>query len=415
MVVDVQGTRKDWQDVANGFRFSPDEVRTISQNFCRHIEWALAGKQSSLSALRTYAPLPTGKENGTFMALDVGGTNVRASRITLRGDGRYIIESMVTRPLRSAEYDYTTAQTGADTFFDFVVSVIKEAAGMVQQCMLGVTFSFAVTQTSLSDATLLSWSKEIAVPGVVGTSVMTLLKEALGRCGLRHIIPVALVNDTTATLLSAVYRGQPSRIGIVCGTGFNMCYEESALGMIVNLEAAGFTGVPKTRWDIRVDTNSQRKGDHGMEKMVSGRYISDVYRYALEDWLGRAIPAMTTKDMNRLVQGTGRVETSLLGVLSPTEVEGARGIGRAIFYRSAQLIGAAAFGILLHLYVDETLPPQALSMEGSLVSHIEGMKEGIGATIHTLCNTMQKESFLSVIVNDGGPSLGAAIAASLKK
>lgn len=96
-------------------------------------------------------------------------------------------------------------------------------------------------------------------------------------------------------------------------------------------------------------------------------------------------------------------------------MEGARGIGRAIFYRSAQLIGAAAFGILLHLYGDETLPPQALSMEGSLVSHIEGMKEGIGATIHTLCNTMQKESFLSVIVNDGGPSLGAAIAASLKK
>lgn len=406
---------KDWQDIVQCIRFSPDEIERISQDFCTHVEEALQGNESSLCALNTYASLPTGREKGTFLVLDVGGTNVRAGRITLFGNGLYSIESMVKRPLRSHDYDYTTKDTTKEAFFDFVASVIKDAAGSVKECNLGVTFSFAVDQLSLSDAILLSWSKEIAVPGIVGTSVMGHVKDALCRCGLPKIYPMAIVNDTTATLLSSVYEGQRSHIGIVCGTGFNMCYEEPSLGMIVNLEAAGFTNVPKTPWDVCVDRASNIEGNHVMEKMISGQYISQVYRYALEEWLQRPIPSMTTEAMNGFVEGNGVVGTILVDVLGNEDVEGAQQIGKALFSRAAQLLGAASFGVLRHLYGRGRIPAQTLSIEGSLISHISGMKEEMAATIDGLCHVKKEGAPISVTINDGGPSLGAAVAASLIK
>lgn len=268
-------------------QLSGAELRELAQHFRKSAEDALEGKESSLSALRTYLGLPTGRETGTFLALDFGGTNVRASRIRLMGEQGFAVESKVAKPLKCADYDYTASSKTADELFDFIAAIVKEAADGNHDYKLGFTFSFAVDQTSAKDASLIAWSKEIAVPGVAGQSINGLLKEALVRAGLDRIEPVALLNDTTATLLSSVYQHNPSRIGIVCGTGFNMCYYEPALQMIVNLEAAGFDGGPATVWDRLVDEASQLPGDHPFEKMIGGRYLSEVCRVVFGE-IGRA-------------------------------------------------------------------------------------------------------------------------------
>ena len=278
---------------------------------------------------------------------------------------------------------------------------------------MGFTFSFAVDQTSAKDASLISWSKEIAVPGVAGKPINGLLKEALVRAGLDRIEPVALLNDTTATLLSSVYQHNPSHIGIVCGTGFNMCYYEPALQMIVNLEAAGFDGAPATVWDRLVDEASQQPGDHPFEKMIGGRYLSEVCRAVFGEYLKKAIPEFTTRDMNELISGQKTAEAILGFAVSEEEQEGLCALVRAVFARAARLIGAASFGILSHLAQGKGVTEQSIAIEGSLVEKIKGVPTLIEDAICIFCMAPTENTRIHVAPNSNGASVGAAIAAAL--
>lgn len=121
-------------------QLSGAELRELAQHFRKDAEDALAGKPSSLSALRTYLGLPTGREMGTFLALDFGGTNVRASRIRLMGEQGFVVESKVAKPLKCADYDYTSSSTTAEELFDFIAAIVKEAAEGNQDYKLGFTF-----------------------------------------------------------------------------------------------------------------------------------------------------------------------------------------------------------------------------------------------------------------------------------
>ena len=140
-------------------QLSGAELRELAQHFRKDAEDALAGKPSSLSALRTYLGLPTGREMGTFLALDFGGTNVRASRIRLMGEQGFVVESKVAKPLKCADYDYTSSSTTAEELFDFIAAIVKEAAEGNQDYKFGFTFSFAVDQTSAKEARLIAWAK----------------------------------------------------------------------------------------------------------------------------------------------------------------------------------------------------------------------------------------------------------------
>ena len=205
--------------------------------------------------------LPDGREKGTYLALDFGGTNVRASRIRLLGGHCFIIDKIVSHPLRKeGEYDYTTKETQAEQLFDFIASCVEEAAGGNIDCALGHTFSYAVCQSDCHDARLAQWSKEMAVSGVEGEYINQLLKEALRRRGLDRIRPVALINDTTAVLLAAAYQYRHTHIGVICGTGFNICFYEPKQSMAINLEAGDFDGTPRNKWDERVDEATRLPG-----------------------------------------------------------------------------------------------------------------------------------------------------------
>ena len=239
------------------------------------------------------------------------------------------------------------------------------------------------------------------------------VRQALGRAGLDRIEPVALLNDTTATLLSSVYQHNPSRIGIVCGTGFNMCYYEPALQMIVNLEAAGFDGGPATVWDRLVDEASQLPGDHPFEKMIGGRYLSEVCRVVFGEYLKRDIPYFTTRDMNELISGQQTAEELLGFAVSEEEQEGLCALVRAVFARAAQLIGAASFGLLSHLAEDKGFTEQSIAIEGSLVEKIKGVPSLIEDAICVFCMAPTENTRIHVIPNSNGASVGAAIAAAL--
>jgi hexokinase len=422
---DMENTQMDWMNIAQHFYIEDDQLQHFSLHFSQAIEQALIGEPSTLCALKSYIGLPDGNEQGTYLALDFGGTNVRASRIRLLGHHCFLVEKKVSKPLKQpGNYDYTSRDTTAEDLFDFIASMIREVAGGNKPFKLGHTFSFAVRQDDVSDAHLIQWSKEIAVSGVEGEKVNTLLRQALERGGLDKIEPVALLNDTTALLLASCYQHGQANIAVICGTGFNICYYEPDWKMIVILEAGGYGDVSRTKWDCRVDEASLIPGEHKLEKMVSGGYLSEIYRQIVMTYFHSTdIPPFTTKDMNELLQteqeAAGRMLMGKLWgrIVRAQDVKPLRNIAATLFVRSAQLTGASCYGVLRHLYAQEKIPKQTIAVEGSVISHVRGGIIMVEDAIRTCqagdCHgRLQNLSTEPVLVQDG-PSMGAAVAAAM--
>ena len=147
----VMKERMDWTDIARYFYLPDERLQAISRDFSADIDRALAGEAgATVSAEKSYASLPEGDETGVFLALDFGGTNVRASRIRLLGRHCYIIEKKVSRPLKVAgEYDYLMRVQVADMkrYDDFYKRLVNSVPGLSD-----VTSSFAMEQIKYTTA-----------------------------------------------------------------------------------------------------------------------------------------------------------------------------------------------------------------------------------------------------------------------
>lgn len=414
----------DWMDIAQYFYMTDEQLGLFSKRFTAALEDALQGKPSSLLTVPSFLGMPTGCETGTYLALDFGGTNVRVSRIRLLGNRCFLIDKQVSRPLYEMGAKSRTAAITGEMLFDAVADLIGAAAGGNREYVLGHTFSFGVEQESMKDGRLVGWSKEMTVQGLEGQYVNACLAEALARRGLEKIRPAVLLNDTTAALLASAYQYTPSYTGVICGTGFNICYYEPMRQMVLILEAGNFDRMYRSKWDEAVDANSRKPGYHKLEKMVSGAYISEIYRQAIMTYFRTDdIPPFTTEDMNRVVATENDAEGRLLmsrlwqRIVLPDDVSPLRNIGAAVFVRAAQLSGAAVYGVLRHLYPQGQMPPQTVAVEGSVIEHVRGAifmaEDALRACQTSYGQSRSRNIPAELRLVQNGPSVGAAIAAAM--
>lgn len=141
---------------------------------------------------------------------------------------------------------------------------------------------------------------------------------------------VALINDTTGTLLAAHYRDPYIKVGSIFSTGCNAAYmeecrnipklENSGLAedakMIINTEYGAFDNdrniLPLTPFDRHIDENSARPGTQIYEKMVAGLYIGEILRQLLLT-LSEEGKIFKGQDTTRL-QETELVEAAFLSI-----------------------------------------------------------------------------------------------------
>lgn len=83
-------------------------------------------------------------------------------------------------------------------------------------------------QHSLDVGILVTWTKSFNCPDVVNKDAVQLLREALDRRGDTRVKVVAVLNDTTGTLLQGATQDPDTAIGLILGTGSNACYLERA-------------------------------------------------------------------------------------------------------------------------------------------------------------------------------------------
>jgi len=282
------------------FAVSDGRLRTMIGAFHGEMRLGLAGQSSSLRMLPTYVDLPTGRERGTFLALDLGGTNVRILRVDLPGDGSFPgrIEDQFQL---SREQVTTDGKVLFGAIARFIGRFLRER-GLSGRYPLGFTFSFGIRQHSIARGDLIAWTKGWTAEGVVGRDIVELLNRALTGEDAAGVRVVSLNNDTTGTLMALAYLDPDCDAGCILGTGTNICYRERTAEirkpvgpygrdhMIINMESGNFNAsLPQNRYDALLDRQSGSPGRQVEEKMVSGKYLGELVRLVVVDLCGRGL------------------------------------------------------------------------------------------------------------------------------
>ena len=115
------------------------------------------------------------------MALDMGGSNVRATVYELKGNG-------VVEVIKEVKHAFPPAfMSGtAEQVFGFLADCIVESNPQ-PGTKLGFTFSFPSKQTAINHSTLVEWTKGFSASGCVGEDSVHLLEKALAAQGIKKV------------------------------------------------------------------------------------------------------------------------------------------------------------------------------------------------------------------------------------
>ena len=176
-------------------------------------------KGSSLQMENTYvSQLTNGSENGSYLALDLGGTNFRVMLLEM-SEGKIVKEEVSYYSVPE------NVRLGAgEDLFDFLAQCIADFVtktlpkeSQEKAMPLGFTFSFPMEQKGLDVGILVSWTKSFNASGVVGEDAVRMLNEAIKRQSNLKINVVAILNDTTGTLVKGAYDDPRTCIGLILG------------------------------------------------------------------------------------------------------------------------------------------------------------------------------------------------------
>ncbi|KAI0363728.1 hypothetical protein BV20DRAFT_1006931 [Pilatotrama ljubarskyi] len=313
-------TRRILDDIEEQFRLTKDDLIRITTQFLEDFALGLGEYNHPMAMIPTFVTgVPDGTETGTFLALDLGGTNLRVCEVELLGNHEFVLRQQkykVSEALKTGEatalFDYLA--DSVDAFLTEFASAVPssptdQANPFASPSLadlppepavpLGLTFSFPVEQTALNQGKILTWTKGFSAKNAVGHDVVQLLQDAFNRKHL-HVRCVALVNDTVGALLSRAYTSGGCILGSIFGTGTNGAYVEKVdnikkLGdsparqkgghMIVNTEWGAFnntrTVLPTTPFDNKVDRESINPRLQAFEKFISGMYLGEITRNVL--------------------------------------------------------------------------------------------------------------------------------------
>ncbi|XP_034243747.1 hexokinase type 2 isoform X2 [Thrips palmi] len=278
---------------------SDETIAELMRRIMKDVEKGLCKdthKEAVVKCFITYVQdLPNGTERGEFLALDLGGTNFRVLLIHL-GQNHFDMQSKIYAIPQSIMVG--TGEQLFDHIAECLANFMKEHDVYSHKLPLGFTFSFPLQQLGLTKGLLETWTKGFKCSGVVGNDVVQLLKDAIRRRGDIEVSVVALLNDTTGTLINCSFAKRDCRIGLIVGTGCNVCYVEKTENCelfdgntnkpdcIVNTEWGAFGSdgaldIVITEYDREIDENSINPGKQLFEKMISGMYMGELVRLAL--------------------------------------------------------------------------------------------------------------------------------------
>ncbi|XP_061084867.1 hexokinase HKDC1-like [Conger conger] len=300
--------RQQISETLAAFKLSLEQLQEVRDKMRIEMERGLrkdSHSTASVKMLPSYVyNMPDGTETGKYLALDLGGTNFRVLVVKIRTGLRKSVRmynKIYAIPLE-------IMQGTGEELFDHIVQCISDFLdymGMKNTRLpLGFTFSFPCRQTGIDKGSLVCWTKGFKATDCEGNDVVDMLREAIKRRNEFDLDIVAIVNDTVGTMMTCAYEDPQCEIGLIAGTGSNLCYmedmqniemvEEDEGQMCVNTEWGGFGENDciediRTKFDREVDEGSLNIGKQRFEKMMSGMYLGEIVRQILIDLTRRGL------------------------------------------------------------------------------------------------------------------------------
>ncbi|THH04848.1 hypothetical protein EW145_g5224 [Phellinidium pouzarii] len=301
------------------FTLTPQRMRMITEAFSETLDLGLKKPDQTVPMIPTYVfGWPTGDELGDYLALDLGGTNLRVCLVSLQGSGKFEITQTKYRLTEEQKQD------DGEKLFDFCAECLQtfiltnmgsvsepgeerkenEAVPEAllkpgQELPLGFTFSYPCDQERIDHGKLIRWTKGFGALRTEGRDVADMFRKSIEKINL-PVKLTALINDTTGTLIASHYVNPRTKIAVIFGTGCNAAYMDRVgdiekinhLGidpdaeMVINCEWGAFDSfhhehLPRTKYDQVVDETSNKPEEQAFEKLISGRYLGEILRLVI--------------------------------------------------------------------------------------------------------------------------------------
>ncbi|KAI9823055.1 MAG: hypothetical protein M1832_002709 [Thelocarpon impressellum] len=281
----------------------------MSEGLQREFRERLRSSSSCMLPSYNYT-LPRGDERGRYLALDVGGSTFRVALVDLAGTDRARQPVTIVR-MESWRIDERVRALEGHAFFDWMADRVRDMLAKdgskhgrgSAPLRMGLAWSFPVEQTSTRTGTVLGMGKGFhGCRAMLGQDLRELTMRACRRRGL-DVEMDAIVNDSSAALLSRAYVDPRARMAVVVGTGVNAAVHlpVSVLGaakfgsrpgggrpqraghVLVNTELSMFgrASMSRTRWDDALNASSDQPDFQPLEQLVGGRYLGELVRLIL--------------------------------------------------------------------------------------------------------------------------------------
>ncbi|XP_064882828.1 hexokinase-2-like isoform X2 [Oncorhynchus nerka] len=434
------------QRILDALRLSQEQLLDVKRRMGEEMNRGLAKEshdQATVKMLPTFVrSMPNGTESGEFLALDLGGTNFRVLLVRVRRGKRSSVE--MHNKIYSIPQE--AMQGTGEELFDHIVHCIAdflEYMGMKGASLpLGFTFSFPCHQSKLDQGILLKWTKGFKATGCEGEDVVTLLKDAIYRREEFDLDVVAVVNDTVGTMMTCGYEDPLCEVGLIVGTGTNVCYIEEMQNMelldgsegkmCVNMEWGAFGDHGElddfsTDFDKAVDEHSANPGKQTYEKMISGMYLGEIVRNVLLEFTtkgllfrGKLSERLKTRgifetkflsqiESDRLALRQVRSILQHLGLTSSTCDDSilVKEVCSVVACRAAQLCGAGLAAVVDKIRQNRNLPELKITVgvDGTLYK----LHPHFSNFMHETVRDLAPQCKVTFIQSEDGSGKGAAL------
>ncbi|XP_017681487.1 PREDICTED: putative hexokinase HKDC1 isoform X3 [Lepidothrix coronata] len=314
------------------FLLSLETLREVRNKMRTELEYGLKREtqaNATVKMLPTYVRgTPDGTEKGKFLALDLGGTNFRVLLVKIKSGRRRSVQmynKIFAIPLE-------IMQGTGEELFDHIVQCIADFLEYMgikgARLPLGFTFSFPCRQASIDKGTLVGWTKGFKATDCEGEDVVDMLREAIRRRNEFDLDIVAVVNDTVGTMMTCGYEDPNCEIGLIAGTGSNVCYMED----MKNIEI-----VEGNEGKMCINTEWGAFGDNGCIDNIRTKYDKEVDEGSLNP--GKQSDRLALLQVRRILQQLG-LDSTCEDSIIVKEVCG------VVSQRAAQLCGAGLAAIV---------------------------------------------------------------------
>ncbi|PQE27348.1 putative hexokinase-1 protein [Rutstroemia sp. NJR-2017a WRK4] len=456
------------KDVEASFREATDQATLLALSDELKKEFEKCLRDNPLCMLPSYNhQLPHGDECGTYLALDVGGSTFRVALIRLAGSQS---GGGSTQILQSKSFKIGNAERCLQgmAFFEWMADRIADTLSEQAEghdmskppLSMGLSWSFPIDQKSLRSGLLMGMGKGfLAAHGLLGKDLGDIIQECCSLKGL-NIQLNAIVNDSSATLLSKAYLDPTTRFALILGTGMNAAahlpvhllsaqkfgirpqsWHESAKHVIVNTELSMFGGkiLPCTKWDRIIKESHPAPEFQPFEHLTGGGYLGEIVRLVLVDGIqtaglfGGVVPASLREKWTLETETLSRIESDPSPLLpqaiqifstahpsphTPTisDIRSLRLIASLVTQRASALLAAGVHSLWSMRNEAEGIKPgeavhTVVAYNGSVLENYPGFRAGMQGFLDGLVKgSGGEEGGVELVYAEESSLVGAAVA-----